>query len=70
MGTTYTYIPIPEKSLKCKKKLPKLTKEEVIELRKRYNNGESLKELKQGKYSEYSNSNFRNMLTGKTYKNY
>lgn len=70
MGTSYTHIPIPEKSLKCKKKLPRLTKEEVVELRKRYNNGESLKELKQGKYSEYSDNNFRNMLTGKTYKNY
>ena len=42
MGTSYTHIPIPEKSLKCKKKLPRLTKEEVVELRKRYNNGESL----------------------------
>ena len=70
MGTSYTHIPIPEKSLKCKKKRVKFTKEEVIEFRKRFQNGECLKELKQGKYVGYSDASFMNMLTGKTYKNY
>ena len=70
IGESYTHLPIPEKSIKCKKKLPKLTKEEVINLRNRYNNGETVKELRIGKYKDYSESNFRNMLTGRTYKNY
>lgn len=69
-GESYTHLPIPEKSKKCKKRLPRLSREEVVELREKFKNGSSLKELKVGKYSEYSDSNFRNMLTGRTYKDY
>lgn len=69
-GVSYSHLPIPEKSLKCKKKLPRLTREEVQFLRKEFDSGKTLKELKIGKYADYSDNNFRNMLTRKTYKDY
>lgn len=61
---------MPIKTDKCKQKLPQLSKEEVISLREQYNNGKTLEDLKVGKYEKYSTTNFKNMLIGKTYKNY
>ena len=42
----------------------------TLELEEQYNNGKSINELKVGKYEKYSMNNFRNMLIGRTYKNY
>jgi len=47
-----------------------LSKDEVVYLREQYNNGKSIEELKIGKYKNYLMNNFRNMLIGRTYKNY
>ncbi len=69
-GQSYMHVKMPIKTDKCKQKLPQLSKEEVISLREQYNNGKSINELKVGKYEKYSMNNFRNMLIGRTYKNY
>ncbi len=67
-GESHKHIETPEQSLKCVKKLPKLTDEEVIHLRTLYKQGKSIKELHIGKYLKYNISNFKYMLEGKTYK--
>ena len=69
-GNSYMHVKMPIKTDKCKQKLPCLNKDEVISLREQYNNGKSIEELKVGKYEKYSMNNFRNMLIGRTYKNY
>lgn len=69
-GNSYIHVKMPIKTDKCKQKLPCLSKDEVISLKEQYNNGKSIEELKVGKYEKYSMNNFRNMLIGRTYKNY
>lgn len=69
-GKSYMHVKMPIKTDKCKQKLPWLSNDEVILLRDQYNNGKSIEELKIGKYENYSMNNFKNMLIGKTYKNY
>lgn len=69
-GNSYMHVKMPIKTDKCKQKLPWLSKDEVISLREQYNNSKSIEELKVEKYEKYSINNFRNMLIGRTYKNY
>lgn len=64
------HVKMPIRTDKCKQKLPLLSKDEVVYLREQYNNGKSIEELKIGKYKNYLMNNFRNMLIGRTYKNY
>ena len=70
LGQTYTHLPIPEKSVKCKRKKDKLTKEDVILIRKLYNEDKlKIMEIIRQYFPDRSESSISNIVYYRTYKN-
>lgn len=45
LGYTYTNVPMPKRSTKCKKKQDLLSKETVLDIRAKYKNGTTVMEI-------------------------
>lgn len=70
LGQTYSYLPIPEKSEKCKRKKEKLSKEDVILIRKLYNEDKlKIMEIIRQYFPDRSESSISNIVYYRTYKN-
>ena len=69
-GETYSNIPIPEKSNKCKKKQSKLSKEDIIYIRKLYNEDHlKIMDIIRTYYPDKMESVISNIVHNRTYKN-
>ena len=68
-GTNYKEVPMPEKTYEWRKMYNHPTKEEIIQLRKDYSDGKSIKELKSGFFENYSEISIKNIINYKTYTN-
>lgn len=68
-GTNYKEVPMPEKTYEWRKMYNHPTKEEIIQLRKDYSEGKSIKELKSGFFENYSENSIKNIINYKTYTN-
>lgn len=69
LGNTYTNIPMPEKSNKCKKKKDKLTKEQVLFIREKYDNGVKIMEIIKNWFPDYKEPSIYLIATRQRYKN-
>ena len=70
LGQTYSHLPIPEKSEKCKKKKEKLSKEDVLLIRKLYNEDKlKIMEIIRNYFPDRSESTISNVVYYRTYKN-
>lgn len=69
LGETYKHLPIPEKSDKCKKRKEKLKKEDIIKIRKLYDEGMKIMEIVRNYFPDRSESTISNIVYRRTYKN-
>ena len=60
---------MPEKTYEWRKMYNHTTKEEIIQLRKDYSDGKSIKELKSGFFENDSEISIKNIINYKTYTN-
>lgn len=70
LGNTYTNIPMPEKSNKCKKKKDKLTKEQVLFIREKYDSGVKIMEIIKNWFPDYKEPSIYLIATRQRYKNW
>lgn len=70
LGNTYTDIPMPEKSSKCKKKKDKLTKEQVLFIREKYDSGVKIMEIIKNWFPDYKEPSIYLIATRQRYKNW
>ena len=70
LGNTYTDIPMPEKSNKCKKKKDKLTKEQVLFIREKYDSGVKIMEIIKNWFPDYKEPSIYLIATRQRYKNW
>lgn len=70
LGQTYSHLPIPEKSDKCKRKKEKLSEEDVKLIRKLYNEDKlKIMEIIRKYFPDRSESTISNIVYYRTYKN-
>lgn len=70
LGNTYTDIPMPEKSNKCKKKKDKLTKEQVLFIREKYDSGIKIMEIIKNWFPDHKEPSIYLIATRQRYKNW
>lgn len=70
LGYTYTNVPMPKRSTKCKKKQDLLSKETVLDIRAKYKNGTTVMEIIRTWYPDLSESVVCQIVHNKSYKNY
>ena len=70
LGNTYTDVPMPEKSNKCKKKKDKLTKEQVLFIREKYDSGIKIMEIIKNWFPDYKEPSIYLIATRQRYKNW
>lgn len=70
LGNTYKDIPMPEKSNKCKKKKDKLTKEQVLFIREKYDSGVKIMEIIKNWFPDYKEPSIYLIATRQRYKNW
>lgn len=70
LGNTYTDVPMPEKSNKCKKKKDKLTKEQVLFIREKYDSGVKIMEIIKNWFPDYKEPSIYLIATRQRYKNW
>lgn len=70
LGNTYKDIPMPEKSNKCKKKKDKLTKEQVLFIREKYDSGIKIMEIIKNWFPDYKEPSMYLIATRQRYKNW
>lgn len=70
LGNTYTDIAMPEKSNKCKKKKDKLTKEQVLFIREKYDSGIKIMEIIKNWFPNYKEPSIYLIATRQRYKNW
>lgn len=70
LGNTYTDIPMPEKSNKCKKKKDKLTKEQVLFIREKYDSGIKIMEIIKNWFPDHKEPSIYLIATKQRYKNW
>lgn len=70
LGNTYKDIPMPEKSNKCKKKKDKLTKEQVLFIREKYDSGVKIMEIIKNWFPDYKEPSMYLIATRQRYKNW
>jgi group I intron endonuclease len=70
LGNTYTDIPMPEKSNKCKKRKDKLTKEQVLFIREKYDSGVKIMEIIKNWFPDYKEPSIYLIATRQRYKNW
>ena len=68
-GASYSHIPIPKQSNKCKKK-ERLNRDQVLMIREKYNSGIKIKDIIHTWFPEYSESAIYLIATKQRYKNY
>lgn len=70
LGNTYKDVPMPEKSNKCKKKKDKLTKEQVLFIREKYDSGIKIMEIIKNWFPDYKEPSMYLIATRQRYKNW
>lgn len=70
LGQTYSNIPIPERSHKCKKRKDWLNKEQVLFIRKQYAKGYSIMQIIRKWFPDSGEHSISNIVHNKTYTNY
>lgn len=70
LGNTYTDITMPEKSNKCKKKKDKLTKEQVLFIREKYDSGIKIMEIIKNWFPDHKEPSIYLIATKQRYKNW
>ena len=70
MGTSYTHLPMPAKSNKCKKRKDPLTKDQVLFIRQKYKEGYKIIDIINNWFPTYSQSSINLIVHNKRYTNY
>ena len=69
-GETYKNVPIPNKTSKCKERKKKLSKKQVLFIRKKYNEGYKIMEIIKNWFPDYKEPSIYLIATKQRYKNY
>lgn len=70
LGSTYTNIPMPEKTFKCKKKKDWLSKDQVLFIKEQYAKGYTIMQIVRKWFPDREEHTISNIVHNKTYTDY